>query len=265
VHQVRAPDDYRQVRPELIMHKTLYQSALPNYQLEGGCLVDQLVGQYMAHVCGLGYLLDSTQVRQTLRSVMQYNFRPMQGHFNNMRSYALDGEAGLLMATYPQGTKMEFPFPYFNEVMTGFEYSTAAHMAYEGMEKEALTCIEAVRDRFDGRKRNPFNENEAGYHYARAMAAWAAALAYTGFHYSAVDQSLTLADVPGTHTWTHGYGWGTFAVAAGPDGKGKQVEVTVQSGSLTVRHFTLKGKGNLTLKKPVRIEAGRTHVITMNR
>jgi non-lysosomal glucosylceramidase len=25
----------------------------PDYQLGEGCLVDQLVGQYMAHVCGL--------------------------------------------------------------------------------------------------------------------------------------------------------------------------------------------------------------------
>ena len=29
----------------------------PDYQLGEGCLVDQLVGQYVAHVCGLGYLL----------------------------------------------------------------------------------------------------------------------------------------------------------------------------------------------------------------
>ena len=30
----------------------------PDFQLGAGCLVDQLVGQYMAHVCGLGYLAD---------------------------------------------------------------------------------------------------------------------------------------------------------------------------------------------------------------
>jgi non-lysosomal glucosylceramidase len=30
----------------------------PDYQLGPGCLVDQLVGQFMAHVCGLGHLLD---------------------------------------------------------------------------------------------------------------------------------------------------------------------------------------------------------------
>ena len=30
----------------------------PDLQLGAGCLVDQLVGQYMAHVSDLGYLLD---------------------------------------------------------------------------------------------------------------------------------------------------------------------------------------------------------------
>jgi hypothetical protein len=29
-----------------------------------------------------------------------------------------------------------------------------------------------VRDRYDGRKRNPFDEAECGHHYARALAAW---------------------------------------------------------------------------------------------
>mgnify|MGYP006291574169 FL=1 len=29
---------------------------MPKYQLAKGCLVDQLVGQYMAHICNLGYL-----------------------------------------------------------------------------------------------------------------------------------------------------------------------------------------------------------------
>ena len=30
----------------------------PDYQLGPGCLVDQLVGQLFAHVCGLGYLVE---------------------------------------------------------------------------------------------------------------------------------------------------------------------------------------------------------------
>jgi hypothetical protein len=137
-------------------------------------------------------------------------------------------------------------------------------MVWEGMEKEALTCIQAIRDRYDGRKRNPFNENEAGYHYARAMASWAMVPAYTGFVYSAVDKRLTLANVSGTHIWTSGYGWGTFSVTTGPGGKGKQVEVKVKSGSLSVGQLTLTGAGSTREKKPVQIKEGDSYVFRIN-
>ena len=36
--------------------------------------------------------------------------------------------AALLMATYPRGRRPKRPFPYFNEVMTGFEYTAAVGM-----------------------------------------------------------------------------------------------------------------------------------------
>ena len=36
----------------------------PDYQMGEACLVDQLLGQYMAHVAGLGYLLDEEHVQQ---------------------------------------------------------------------------------------------------------------------------------------------------------------------------------------------------------
>lgn len=61
----------------------------------------------------------------------------------------------MLMASCPKG-RLEVPFLYFAEIMTGFEYCAAVGMIYEGMEKEALTCIQSVCDRYDGAKRNPF-------------------------------------------------------------------------------------------------------------
>ncbi|HKK68859.1 MAG TPA: GH116 family glycosyl hydrolase, partial [Bacteroidales bacterium] len=70
---------------------TDYSAAnMPRYQLAKGCLVDQLVGQYMAHVCGLGYLAPENHIKTTLKSILKYNYREtMDDHFNNMRSYAL--------------------------------------------------------------------------------------------------------------------------------------------------------------------------------
>ena len=100
----------------------------PTYQLGPGCLVDQLVGQYLAHVCGLGYLVEPEHVQRTLATILKYNWRDsFAGHFNNMRSYVLGDESGLLMADYPR-ERPKTPFPYFNEVMTGFEYTAAVGM-----------------------------------------------------------------------------------------------------------------------------------------
>ena len=128
----------------------------------------------------------------------------MFGHFNHMRSYVLNDESALLMASYPRGNRPARPFPYYNEVMTGFENTAAVGMLYEGDLDIGLQCIGAVRDRYDGQKRNPFDEAECGHHYARAMASWAAILALTGFHYSAVDKRIRFAapSVDHRHFWS---------------------------------------------------------------
>ena len=57
--------------------------------------------------------------------------------------------------------------------MTGFEYQAAVLCMDYGYKKEGLEIAKAVRDRHDGRYRNPFNEPECGHYYARAMSAWA--------------------------------------------------------------------------------------------
>jgi len=209
----------------------------------------------VAHVCGLGYLLDPEHVRTTLQSIMRYNFRDgFHDHFNHLRSFVLGDEAGLLMATYPRGNRPQRPFPYYNEVMTGFEYSAAVHMLYEGLTQDGLRCIEAIRDRYDGRKRSPFDEAECGHHYARAMASWAAVLAWTGFHYSAVDKSMAFAARPSTHFWSTGYAWGTCCQeqTAG----GMRVDLCVYGGTLSLRRFVLKGLGEVAWPELLEIAEG---------
>jgi uncharacterized protein (DUF608 family) len=206
---------------------------IPDFQLGKGCLVDQLVGQYMAHICGLGYLGDKEHIKTTLQSVMKYKFvTDFSRHFNNMRSYVMGDEAGLLMASWPKG-RLEVPFPYFSEVMTGFEYSAAVGMIYEGMENEALTVVKAIRDRHNGSKRNPFSEPECGHHYARSMASWALVPALSGFHYSGVEKSMTFTARPGVYFWSNGYAWGTCAVSE------KSADLKVLHGSLTLNKFCL--------------------------
>ena len=46
--------------------------------------------------------------------------------------------------------------------------------------------------RFDGERRNPWDEPECGHHYARAMSAWSPLVALSGFGFLAVDGAVTV-------------------------------------------------------------------------
>jgi uncharacterized protein (DUF608 family) len=208
----------------------------PIYQLENGCLIDQLVGQYLAHTIGLGYLGNSENIKKALSSVYQYNkVESMYEYFNNMRSYAMGDEKALLMVSYPQGDRPKVPFPYWSEVMTGFEYTAAIGMMYEGMEDKGLEVIKNIRDRYDGAKRNPFDEAECGHHYARAMAAWAGVLAESRFQYSGVDKSIHFTDKPGTYFWANGYAWGLCRIEQ--EDSSLKVQFEVMHGEITFIQF----------------------------
>lgn len=235
-HKVVPPGKGATIDPGIIGNVDRDDLDDPILQLGPACLVDQLVGQYMAHVCGLGYLMEAEQAQQTLQSIKAYNWRDsFLGHFNHFRSYAVGDERGLLMASYPRGGRPKRPFPYCNELMTGFEYSTAVHMLYEGMEQEGLECFAAIRERYDGRRRNPYDEAECGHHYARALASWGGLLALSGFGYSAVTETLRLGR-PGTFFFSTGSSWGTYELTSGDPAT---LRITVRGGGLRIRTVTV--------------------------
>ena len=253
-HKIQPPKDSSKVAPALLVGMGAKDLSKPDYQLGSGCLVDQLVGQYMAHVCDFGYLVKKENVRTTLDSILKYNLRQgVYGHFNCMRSFVLGDESALLMASYPED-RPENPFPYFTEVMTGFEYAAAVGMLYEGQVDEGLKCIKNIRDRYDGRKRSPFDEAECGHHYARAMASWAGVLALTGFGYSGVEKTMTFAAREGTFFWSNGYAWGTCSMKR--TWKGMKVDLEVLYGDLALSKFNLRQFGFGQLDKPVQIKSG---------
>ncbi|MBC7507271.1 MAG: hypothetical protein H7320_00755 [Ferruginibacter sp.] len=220
-------------------------TVVPKYQLGSGCLVDQLVGQYMAHVCGLGYLAKKENIQTALSTVMKNNFMErFDNTFNNMRSYVMDKESGLIMASWPKG-RLKVPFPYFAESMSGFEYAAAIGMLYEGQTEAGLKCIQAIRNRFDGEKRNPFDEPECGHHYARAMASWSAPVAYSKFHYFGPDKALSFTSNPGTYFWSNGAAWGTCKV------EDRQAIVNVLYGKISIASFTLENMGTVKVSNLV--------------
>jgi hypothetical protein len=166
----------------------------PKYQYGKGCLSDGILGAWIAEVCGVGDILDPDKVRSHLKAIHQYNFRrDLSEHANPQRpSYAVGNEAGLLLCSWPKGGQLTLPFVYSDEVWTGIEYQVASHLMLKGCVAEGLEIVRAVRDRYDGRVRNPFNEYECGHWYGRAQASYGLLQGLTGARYDAVSRTLYL-------------------------------------------------------------------------
>lgn len=215
-------------------------AGIPKYQYGEGCLSDQLIGQWEAHVHGLGYILDPKKVRQTMEAIFKHNFRDPIGNFSNLqRVYALHDEAGLLNCSWPRGNRPAIPFVYSDEVWTGIEYQVAAHLIYEGLVEEGVRIVKAMRHRHNGVRRNPWNESECGWHYARALSSWSLIPALSGVQYSAVTQSLTFdpkLPLPFRCVVAAGSAWGMLTVEQG----GAVLEV--RYGQLTLREFGPRSK-----------------------
>ena len=214
------------------------------YQYGEGCLADQLLGQWLAMVAGLGRFLPKEKIEKALLSIYRYNFLPDFSDFANcQRSYALQDERGLLLCSWPRGGRPPLPFVYSDEVWTGIEYQVASHLIYEGQIEAGLSIVKAVRDRYDGRRRNPWNEVECGHHYARAMSSWALLLALTGFSYSGVEQKIGFAPLIYQEEfrtfWSIGPAWGNYSQKLINENQ-LVAELHLAQGEINLRQFSLE-------------------------
>lgn len=210
----------------------------PKYQYGDGCLSDGIFGSWLAEMCGLGDILDRETIKSHLLSVYKYNFkRDLSEHVNPQRSgFALGSEGGLLLCTWPMGGQPALPFVYSNEVWTGIEYQVASHLLSVGCVQEGLDIVRMCRSRFDGRRRNPFNEYECGHWYARAMSSYALIQGWSGIRYDACDKTLFISPViMGDYSsflcTAEGYG-----IAGMRDGK---PFLEVKKGKIEIEHITM--------------------------
>jgi non-lysosomal glucosylceramidase len=218
------------------------------YQYGDGCLSDQLLGEWFASVVGLAPLLAPDRVRATLGSIYRSNFRhDFFEHPNAQRLYALEDEKGLLLCSWPKGGRPALPFVYADEVWTGIEYQVAAHLVYSGQVAEGLALVRAVRDRYDGRRRNPWNEVECGSHYARALSSWSLLLALSGFSFSAPAARLGFAPRVNAKDFrcyfTTGGGWGVFSQKV--TARAHEVRLEVRHGEVRLRTLGLRNEAGL--------------------
>ena len=232
-----------------------------------GCEVDQVMGQWWAWQVGLPRVLDSEKTRKALAALYRNNFLPDVGpfreHEKNGRWYAVPGEAGLLMCTFPKGDKAQilgssatWASMYFNECMTGFEYEAAAHMVAEGLVEEGFAVTKAVHDRYHPSKRNPWNEVECSDHYARCMAVHSVFLAACGYEYHGPKGHIGFAPKVQAENFRAPFnaaeGWGTYA---------QKVSTAEFSASLQVKHGHLELE-TLALDIPEAL-SGRAMAVTL--
>ena len=217
------------------------------YQVGEGCHIDQVLAQWHANLIGLGEIFSPDQVRKAVYSVYQYNFKSMRNVFNPCRVFSLNDEKGVLICSYPEGRRRPaVPVPYAQETMNGFEYQIAVHLIQEGYIKEGLEIVEAIRDRYDGYKRNPWNEIECGSNYARSMASYSLLLALSGFTFDMVKGIIGFSPVVDDGYfkvfWSLDSGWGTF------ERSGNKAELKVLYGYLDLKELHLPFIENETIE-----------------
>jgi uncharacterized protein (DUF608 family) len=161
------------------------------YQVGDGCLSDQMLGQCFAEVLGLDLGLPPERVKKALQAIFKHNFRTdFRNYPHTQRIYAINDEQGLVVCSWPNGGRPTIPLSYGDEVWTGIEYQVAAHLIYNGLIDEGMQIVKGISARYDGVRRNPWNQIEWGNHYARAMASYSVMLAMSGFRYSAVEREI---------------------------------------------------------------------------
>lgn len=184
------------------------------YQIGDGCIIDQVLAQWHANLYGLGEIFDPAQTKKAAQALYKYNFKNLRDSYNPCRIYGLNDESGMMICAWPENTyKPVIPAPYSQETMHGFEYSAAILLMQYGMVDEGMEVVEAIRDRYDGEKRNPWNEFECGSNYARSMASYALLNVYAGFEFDMVQgmvgfNPITEGDFQAF--WSLDSGWGEF-------------------------------------------------------
>jgi hypothetical protein len=213
------------------------------YQIADGCGIDQVLAQWHANLIGLGEIFDHDKAVSALKSIYKHNYVPsMREHFNPCRLYALNDEAGTIICAWPKETKLPaITIVYAEETMHGFEYQAAIHMIQEGMVEEGLRMVRAVRERYDGEKRNPWNEIECGSNYARSMASYALLLTFSGFRYDVPKGLIGFHPIGDLNNfkslWSLDGGWGQVSFEA------DRVRLTLSSGSIQVKTLELSKAG----------------------
>lgn len=234
---------------------------LPNTRIMANAIsIDMLLGQWWANQLGLGQIYPENRSREALLKIYNTNkFTDSgSGYVAAFRDFLGAGDTGWQMFKHtdaiPDNTIL-----YYNEVMSGFEYSMAATLIQFGLVREGVSVIEAIASRYDGRFRStgevhmannstvfgcgsPFGEDECGDFYGRPMSSWSALLALQGFMYDGPKKIITFKPVwqPENHKsfFSASEGWGLFTQTQSKSTQ--KAIISVKYGNVTVSQIQLK-------------------------
>jgi uncharacterized protein (DUF608 family) len=139
----------------------LYNDETGAKGLDEGCLSDQVIGQWGAHLVGFAPLLQPDRVKSALRSVLRLNYKPDQG----LRNCQWPGDGFL------HDVDKDTWVDQANTCWSGVELAFASLLLYEGMAAEAFEIIGNVDERHR-RWGIYWDHQEYGGHYFRAMSSW---------------------------------------------------------------------------------------------
>ena len=108
--------------------------------------------------------------------------------------------------------------------------------------EEGLKAIRAIRDRYDGKKRNPWNELECGSNYARAMASFALLPIFSGFEYHVPNKFIGFTPIEKGEfkcMWSLEPAWGEFI--QGSDSS----KIVIKDGAIELSSVKLGNIGTL--------------------
>jgi hypothetical protein len=182
----------------------------------------------------------------------KYNYTTDTGAYRKAfpggRWYALDGESGLVMCSFPQGhgddalkKGADWASNYDNECWTGSEHEITTAMMWAGQVDKALAEERAINDRYAGDKRNPWDECECGSHYSRALSSYGVFPAACGFEYDGPKQTMAFA--PRVHpenfqaAFLAAQGWGSYAQKI--DGSALTAKLDLRHGILSLKQLAL--------------------------
>ncbi len=211
------------------------------------CDAQQLFGQNWTNQLGLGNILSPEHSKIAAKSIFKYNWTPdiatiYDFEKPNARILAEKGEAAMINGGWTKEKPRAFENTHDKtNVWTGLEYEAACDMINEGLLEEALVSLRSIDDRYNGAKRNPWNEVEGSNHYSRAMHSWNVLLSLSGFTYDGPQGSIgfnpRLRPDFFKSFFSAAEGWGSFTQSR--DVKGQTNTIELSYGKLKLNTVTV--------------------------